>query len=246
MTPPQHRSSGADLPAGRPCRICSSRFRHARRRAGDRGIDLRRCTDQRHTAVFARAVSGVRRGLPARDRAAGAAGLDARVGSVASVFVSRWDRAVSDKAPDIAQPARHRNSSAHLPCVSRAAGIAALAQARTAGAQPQRLLWGSTGPRIRRHRPRCMSRRLPPRHDQHDARKDIACVCRARSVAWRDARGRRRRRRCLHALLKQASTLMPCQPAAERGRAGVRQVVERAAQAHRRKKRSARRRRRAG
>ncbi len=43
--------------------------RYACGRTGDRGIDLRRCTDQRHVAVFARAISGVSRGLPARDRA---------------------------------------------------------------------------------------------------------------------------------------------------------------------------------
>ena len=34
-----------------------------------------------------------------------AAGLDARVSSVASVFVSRWDRAISDKVP---APLRNR------------------------------------------------------------------------------------------------------------------------------------------
>jgi transaldolase len=75
-----------------------------------------------------------------------AAGLDPRVGSVASLFVSRWDVAVKDKVP-----AELRNQL----------GIAAagstyrvyrelLASPRwrrlaDAGAQPQRLLWASTG-----------------------------------------------------------------------------------------------------
>ena len=75
-----------------------------------------------------------------------AAGLDARVSSVASVFVSRWDRAISDKVP---APLRNRLGIA----------IAARLTVRIAscwrsprwrkladtGAQPQRLLWGSTG-----------------------------------------------------------------------------------------------------
>ena len=75
-----------------------------------------------------------------------AAGLPARVASVASVFISRWDKAVADKAP-----AELRNRL----------GIAVAQQAyraylelfdsprwrplADAGAQRQRLLWASTG-----------------------------------------------------------------------------------------------------
>ena len=75
-----------------------------------------------------------------------AAGRDANVGSVASMFVSRWDRAVADKAP---------------PALRNKLGIAVAAQTyrayrelltsprwrrlADAGAKPQRLLWGSTG-----------------------------------------------------------------------------------------------------
>jgi transaldolase len=72
-------------------------------------------------------------------------GLDAEVGSVASVFVSRWDQLVSGKVPD---------------ALRGRVGIAAAAQAyrayrqlldsarwlrlANAGARPQRLLWAST------------------------------------------------------------------------------------------------------
>ena len=75
------------------------------------------------------------------------AGLNPNVGSVASVFVSRWDGAVQAKVPDIvAKSARHRRRKADIrvhtgnslrlpdPC-----GI------YNAGARPQRLLWASTG-----------------------------------------------------------------------------------------------------
>ncbi len=75
-----------------------------------------------------------------------AAGLDARVASVASVFVSRWDRAVSETAP---APLRNRLGIAIAGRTYRAYREL-LASPRwrklaEAGAQPQRLLWGSTG-----------------------------------------------------------------------------------------------------
>ena len=75
-----------------------------------------------------------------------AAGLDARVGSVASVFVSRWDRAVAEKAPaslrnrlGIAIAARTYRAYRDLLASARWRKLA------DGGAQPQRLLWGSTG-----------------------------------------------------------------------------------------------------
>jgi transaldolase len=75
-----------------------------------------------------------------------AAGLDARVSSVASLFVSRWDRSVSDKVP---APLRNRLGIAIARRTYRAYREL-LASPRwrklaDAGAQPQRLLWGSTG-----------------------------------------------------------------------------------------------------
>jgi transaldolase len=75
-----------------------------------------------------------------------AAGLDSRVGSVASLFVSRWDKAVSDKVPaelrnrlGIAIGARTYRAYLGLFASPRWRRLAA------AGAQPQRLLWASTG-----------------------------------------------------------------------------------------------------
>jgi transaldolase len=74
------------------------------------------------------------------------AGLNTNVGSVASVFVSRWDAAVSGKVP------RHLRNKLGI-----AIAMATYKAARTllssprwhriynAGAHPQRLLWASTG-----------------------------------------------------------------------------------------------------
>lgn len=75
-----------------------------------------------------------------------AAGLNPNVGSVASLFVSRWDVAVADKAPQelrnrlgiaVAQQAYARY---HALCDSPR-----LQRILNAGARPQRLLWASTG-----------------------------------------------------------------------------------------------------
>jgi transaldolase len=75
-----------------------------------------------------------------------AAGRDPNVGSVASVFVSRWDRAVAEKAPaalrnrlGIAIAARTYRAYRELLRSPRWLKLA------DAGAKPQRLLWGSTG-----------------------------------------------------------------------------------------------------
>ncbi|MER3554938.1 MAG: transaldolase [Meiothermus sp.] len=75
-----------------------------------------------------------------------AAGLKPDVASVASVFVSRWDRAVADKVPaelhnrlGIAVMGRTYKAYLNLLASERWAKLAA------AGAKPQRLLWASTG-----------------------------------------------------------------------------------------------------
>jgi transaldolase len=75
-----------------------------------------------------------------------AAGLDPRVGSVNSLFVSRWDKAVSDKVP---ADLRNRLGIAIARRTYRAyRELLASPRWRTlaeAGARPQRLLWASTG-----------------------------------------------------------------------------------------------------
>ncbi len=75
-----------------------------------------------------------------------AAGLDPKVGSVASIFVSRWDVAVKDKVPDelhnrlgIAVAMRTYKAYRDLLASQRWQRLAA------SGARPQRLLWASTG-----------------------------------------------------------------------------------------------------
>jgi transaldolase len=75
-----------------------------------------------------------------------AAGLDPKVGSVASIFVSRWDVAVKDKVQDkfrnrlgIAIAMRTYKAYRDLLASPRWQKLAA------AGARPQRLLWASTG-----------------------------------------------------------------------------------------------------
>jgi transaldolase len=74
------------------------------------------------------------------------AGLDPRIGSVASLFVSRWDVAVKDSVPaelrnrlGIAVATRTWKAWRELMSSARWQKLA------DAGAQPQRLLWASTG-----------------------------------------------------------------------------------------------------
>ncbi|HTA66311.1 MAG TPA: transaldolase [Xanthomonadaceae bacterium] len=75
-----------------------------------------------------------------------AAGLDPKVASVASLFVSRWDKAVADKVPaelknrlGIAIGGRTYRAWRELFASDRWQRLAA------SGARPQRLLWASTG-----------------------------------------------------------------------------------------------------
>jgi transaldolase len=75
-----------------------------------------------------------------------AAGRDPKVRSVASLFISRWDKAVADKVPDtlrnrlgIAIAKRTYKSYRDLLESDRWQKL------QKAGALPQRLLWGSTG-----------------------------------------------------------------------------------------------------
>jgi len=75
-----------------------------------------------------------------------AAGLDARVASVASIFVSRWDVAIKDKVPD----ALHNRLGIAIAMRTYKAYCDLLAAPRWqklagAGTRPQRLLWASTG-----------------------------------------------------------------------------------------------------
>jgi transaldolase len=75
-----------------------------------------------------------------------AAGLNPRVGSVASIFISRWDVALADKVPPaldnlLGIAMAGRIYQAYL----RLIGTPRWLSAYNAGARPQRLLWASTG-----------------------------------------------------------------------------------------------------
>jgi transaldolase len=75
-----------------------------------------------------------------------AAGLNPDVGSVASLFVSRWDAAVASKVPE---PLRNRLGIAVAKRAYKAyrelLGSARSQRIYNEGARPQRLLWASTG-----------------------------------------------------------------------------------------------------
>lgn len=74
------------------------------------------------------------------------AGLKPSVGSVASVFISRWDAAVMDKAPE---PLRDQLGIAIAKRIYKAYRVLLDSprwqRVSNAGARPQRLLWASTG-----------------------------------------------------------------------------------------------------
>ena len=74
------------------------------------------------------------------------AGLNPAVGSVASVFISRWDVAVAGKAPAelsnrLGIAIAERTYKAYRDLLDSPRGL----RAANAGARPQRLLWASTG-----------------------------------------------------------------------------------------------------
>jgi transaldolase len=70
-----------------------------RRHPRHRGSHFPRRPDQRDAAVFARTLPCGGGCLPAGIERRLAAGLDPRISSVASLFISRWDRAVAGKVP---------------------------------------------------------------------------------------------------------------------------------------------------
>jgi len=91
---------------------------------------------------YVNAAAAYQRGIERRI----AAGLNPQVGSVASIFISRWDVAVAVKAPEglknqlgIAMAGRVYTS--YLDVISSSSWL----RMYNAGARPQRLLWASTG-----------------------------------------------------------------------------------------------------
>jgi len=95
-------------------------------------------SSEQYLAVAEAYMRGIERRLAAK--------LDPRVGSVASLFVSRWDKAAGDKAPadlrnrlGIAIAGRAYRAHCELLQTKRWRDLAA------AGAMKQRMLWASTG-----------------------------------------------------------------------------------------------------
>ncbi len=124
-----------------------------------------------------------------------AAGRDPRVGSVASLFVSRWDVAVKDKVPaelrnrlGIAVAMRTYKAYRELLASPRWQKLAA---ARCPTAAPLLGQHRDQGP----HRRRCALHRgaRGSGYGQHHAGEDAARLCRSRKSKGRDAA---RRRRC--------------------------------------------------
>jgi transaldolase len=95
-------------------------------------------SDEQYLAAAEAFMRGVERRIDA--------GLKPDVGSVASIFISRWDVAVSGKVPDplynqLGIAVAKRTYKAYLGLLSSPRWM----RAYNAGARPQRLLWASTG-----------------------------------------------------------------------------------------------------
>ena len=130
---------------------------------GDRGRPARRSRSRSSPAIpinvtllfddkqYLGAADAYMRGVERRIEA----GLDPNVASVASLFISRWDVAVSDEVPDgAAQPPRHRDRRPRLPRLPRAARLRPLAAAAQRGRPPPAPALGQhrdQGPRRLRH-----------------------------------------------------------------------------------------------
>ncbi len=166
-----------------------------------------------------------------------AAGLNPAVGSVASVFISRWDVAVAGKVPAGAdQPSGHRHRPAHLQGLPRSARLGRAGSGpRMPAPAPQRLLWASTGtkdPKAVRHPLRQGACRAV--HRQHHARGHAEGVRRSRRGRRRHG-GRRRRRRGGAGELRQGGhrCRRAGRPVAGRGGEILRRILERSDVLHR-------------
>ena len=169
--------------------------------------------DQRDPAVLARAVRRRGRGLScAASNGASPRASTRESHSVASLFVSRWDKAVIDKVPaDVAQSARHRGRrSAPISAYRELLASPRWQHARRAPARDRSACSGpAPAPRIPTHRTRCTSRRWPRRTPSTRCReKTLLAFAEHGGAQGRDGRGRRRcRGRCWRASRRPASTI---------------------------------------
>lgn len=126
-----------------------------------------------------------------------AAGLDPKINSVASVFVSRWDRAVADKVPPeltnrLGIAIMQRTYRAHCELIAGKRWKDLEAK----GARKQRMLWASTGTKDPKSPPRTLRRGTRGSgHRRHHAGKNLAGIRTERPAQGCHAHRRRRCRR---------------------------------------------------
>jgi len=142
-----HHCGSQELACARwPARTSHQDSRHPGRLARHRRSNLCRDSDQCNSPFFREhylaAAEAFLRGIERRMEA----GLKPGVGSVASVFVSRWDGAVMGKVPE----ALRNQLGIAIAGRTYKAARALLSSPRwqriySSGAWPQRLLWASTG-----------------------------------------------------------------------------------------------------
>ena len=171
-----------------------------------------------------------------------AAGLDPDVRSVASIFISRWDKAVMDKAPDnlrdklgvaVAHQA-YRDYRAMLDTDR----WQRLESYRRAAAAPPLRQHQHQGPPRRRHSIYICA--CGAKHGQHHAGQDAARLCRPRQAERRSCPGRRRLRGGAGGLREGRHLCFSAGRAAPEGRRRVlRVVVAGSAEIHRHQDQSA-------
>ena len=224
----QHRRGRAHPRAGRPAEPVRQDSRHAGRRSGDRGIDLRRRAGQRDAAVLARAVPGRGRSLPARHRAAHRRRPRSarRVGRLA-VRQPLGQGGDADKVPaelrnrlGIAIAQRTYRAYRELLASPRWQKLAAPARGRSACSGP------APAPRIPTRPIRSTSRRWPRPTPSTPCPKRRCARSPTTASSRRDGRGRRRCRGGAGALRQGRHRHRRAGDAtAARRRAGVREVV---------------------
>ena len=158
------------------------------------------------------------------------AGLQPDVGSVASVFISRWDVAVAGKVPEalnnqLGIAVAKRTYKAYLDLLRSPRWM----RAYNAGARPQRLLWASTGTKDPKASVTLYIKALAAPFTVNTMPEGtLKALAEHRQQPAGDGRRRRRRRRGAGAVRRREDRRQGAGgPAAGRRRQVVRQVVER-------------------
>jgi len=157
------------------------------------------------------------------------AGLQPDVASVASLFISRWDVAVTGKVPAelnnrLGIAVAKRTYKAYRDLLTSPRWM----RAYNAGARPQRLLWASTGTKDPKASDVLCQEFGRAIHGQHHARGHAESACRSRRGRRNARRGRRQRGRGAGAV-REGEDRCRCALAAASRRRGkiLRQIMER-------------------